>query len=103
MTQAVTDVTASSLDSFDPVVEIQFAVEVNIAATQADALAVDTREVGLAADTCAIAAIQGVVPDIELPIRWRIDRRDEVAGAVGDVHEVFIGADAVHHRQDVIG
>src|SRR5260370_30015124 len=103
MAQAVADVTASLLDSLDPVVEIELAARVDIAAAQADALAVDAGEIRLAADPAAVAAIQRVVPDVELPIGRRVDRGDEVTHAVGDIHEILVGADAVHHRQEIIG
>src|SRR5690606_28286355 len=55
------------------------------------------------ADTAGIAAVERVVPDVQLPDAGRIDGRDEVAGVVHDVHDVLVGADAVEGRHFVGG
>ncbi len=85
----------------DPGVEVERLVlrpELHVAAAQADALAVDAGEIGLAADAAGVAAVERVIPDVQLPDDGRIDRRDEVAGVVHDVDDVLVGADAVERR-----
>src|SRR5262249_33548002 len=94
---------AAVLDALHPVVEHQLFAQVDVTAADPDALAVDAREVGLAADAAGVAAVQRVVPDVQLPDRRRVHRGDEVAHAVADVHDVLGGADAVHGRHDVVG
>src|SRR5262249_50019783 len=100
---AVADVTAAVLDPFGPGVEIKLAVEMDVAAAQADALAVDAREIGLAANAAAVAAVQRVIPDVQLPNRRRVHGGDETAGIVRDIHEILVGADARHARHHVVG
>ena len=99
----VTAKVAALLDSFRPVIEIELAVEVDVAAAHADAVIVYAREICLTADPATVAAIQGVVPDVQFPDRRRIHGADEITSIVGDVNQVFVGADAVHPRHDVIG
>src|SRR5262249_51628915 len=103
MALAVADVAAALLDALGPGIEVELAVQVDVATAQADALAVDAGEVRLATDARAVAAVEGVVPGIQLPDRRRVYRRDEVAHAVGHVHQVLVGADAVHRRHRVAG
>src|SRR5262249_35574619 len=86
-----------------PGLEIELAVEVDVAAAQAHTLAVDAWKIRLSTDPAAEAAVERVIPDVQLPDRRRIHRRDEVAGVVGDVHEVIVGHDAAHGRNDVVG
>ena len=79
------------------------AFEFDIGTAQPDALAVDAGEIGLAADAALIAAVERVVPDVQLPEDRRIDRRNEIAHVVNDVDDVFIGADAVEPRHFEVG
>ena len=76
--------------------KFELAVQVDVAAAQADALAVDAGEIGLAADPAAVAAVERVIPHVQFPHGRRVHRRDEVAQVVRHVHDVFVGADAVH-------
>ena len=71
---AVGDVGAALLDPLDPAVEVELAVvELDVDPAQADALAVDAGEVGLAADPAAVAAVERVIPDVQLPDGRRVD------------------------------
>ena len=102
---AVADVIASRANSFAPFVVGEFAIDFDIAAAQPDALAIDTGEVGLAADAGAIADVESVIPDVELPDHRsvyggnEINRRNEVAfrsfDEMSDIDNVFICADAI--------
>ena len=78
------------------------AVELHVRPAQADALAVDAGEVGLAADPAAVAAVERVIPDVQFPGGRRVDRRDEVDRVVDHVDDVFVGADAVERRDLVV-
>ena len=65
---AVADVGPAFLDPLAPAVEIEPAVvELDVDPAQSHALAVDAGEIGLAADPRAEAAIERVIPDVELP------------------------------------
>ncbi len=80
---------------------------------EADTLAVDAGEVGLTADAGAEAGVEGVVPDVEFPDRWRVAHGEEVdsgdrpsIGArdlVGDIDDVLVGADAVETGDLLVG
>src|SRR5437899_11708813 len=96
MAQAAGDLARALLNPIDPCVEVEFAVGVYVTASEPAALAVDAGEVGLAADPGAVSAIERVIPDVQLPVGGSIDRRNEVARAVGDVDDVLVGANAVH-------
>src|SRR5208337_1037728 len=88
---AVADVGPAFLGALAPAVEIEPAVvELDVDAPQADALAVNAGKIGLAADPRAKAAVQGVIPDVELPGNWRVHRRQDIDRAVHHVHDVFI-------------
>src|SRR5262245_55356623 len=78
-------------------------VELDVAAPQSDAFAVDEREVGLAAYARAEAGVERVVPDVQLPGRRRVNGRNEINRVVRHVNDVFVRADAVESRQFVIG
>ena len=105
---AVADVVAPGADAFAPVVVSQSAVEFDVRAAKADAFAVYAGEVGLAADARAETAVECVIPNVQFPNRRRIDHREEVHGRnrlavragnhVGDIGDVFVGADAVERR-----
>src|SRR5271157_2152791 len=96
---AVPDVGPAFLDALAPAVEIEPAVvELDVDSPQADALAVNAGEIGLAADPRAKAAVQGVIPDVEQPGNRRVHRGQEIDRVMHHVHDVFIGADAVEGR-----
>ncbi len=96
---AVADIRPALLDPLAPLVEVELAVvELDVDPAQADALAVDAGEVGLAADLGPVAAVERVIPDVELPRGRRVDARDEVDRVVDHVDDVFVGADAVERR-----
>ena len=96
---AVGDVGPALLDPLAPAVEVELAVgELDVDPAQADALAVDAGEVGLAADLGPVAAVERVVPDVELPGGRRVDARDEIDRVVDHVDDVLVGADAVERR-----
>ena len=59
-------------------------------------------KVGLAADLGPIAAVERVIPDVELPRGRGVDGRDEVDRVVHHVDDVLVGADAVE-RRDLVG
>src|SRR6266571_8270762 len=100
MALAVTDIGSALLDSLGPFVELEFTVEMHVTSPQADALAIDAWKIGLAANPAAVAAIERVIPDVQLVDRRRVHGGDEVAHAVRDVDQVLIGADAVHRGHD---
>src|SRR5207244_3404187 len=84
---AIADVAASGPDAIAPPVEVELTVQLHVGATETNALAIDAREVRLAADASAIAAIEGVVPHVQFPHIRRID-----GGHVIDCrHEPAIG------------
>ena len=100
---AVGDVGPALLDPFAPLVEVELAVgELDVNPAQADALAVDAGKVGLAAELGPVAAVERVIPDVELPGSGRVDARDEIDRVVHHVDDVFVGADAVE-RRDLVG
>src|SRR5262249_14858588 len=83
-------------DPLAPAVEVELAVvELDVDPAQAHALTVNAREVRLAADPGPVAAVERVVPDVELPGGRRVDRRDEVDHIVHHVDDIFVRADAV--------
>ena len=112
MTLAVADVVAAESNAFAPGVILELAIELHVAATEADLLAVDAGEVGLAADARAESGVERVIPDVQLPGVRRVDGGHEIDGRhelairagnlVSDVHDVFIRADAVELRQAVV-
>src|SRR6185436_12204258 len=89
-------------DTVNPGVEVQLAIELDVAAAQADARAVDAGEVGFAADACAEAGVERVIPDVQLPDRRRVYSRDEIHRVVRYVNDVFVRADAVKFGQFVM-
>ncbi len=104
MASAVGDIGSAELHAFAPLVEIELAFgKLDIDAAEPDALAVDAGKIGLAADPGAIAAVERVVPDVELPGGGRVDGRDEVDGVMHHVDDVFVGADAVKLGHFVAG
>src|SRR5262249_44007085 len=92
-------------DRLAPAVIIDLAVHLAVDAAHADAVAADAGEVGLAAGADAEAAVERVVPHVELGAAVGVHGRDEVDGRdrlavgagdlVGDIDHVFVGADAV--------
>ena len=52
------------LDALRPRIEIQLSVQVHVTAAQADALTVNARKVGLAANAAPVTAVESVIPDI---------------------------------------
>src|SRR5215510_12258744 len=99
---AVRNVCAPVAHAFGPPVVGQL-VELDVAAAQPHALAVDAREIGLAADARTEACVERVVPDVQFPRRGRVDGRDEIYGVMRHVDDVFVRADSVETRQFVIG
>src|SRR5579872_3755973 len=82
--QSVAAITATIFESLDPrvVSEPLIGTQLDINAPQPDLVAVNARKVGFAADSRRHAAVESVIPDVELPDWRRVDRRDEVAGAI---------------------
>src|SRR5262245_38559496 len=99
---AVRNVSAPVAHAFDPTVVAQL-IELDITAAQAHALAINAGEIGLAADARTEAGVERVIPDVQLPRRWRVDGRNEIYGVMRHVDNVFVRADAVEPRQFVIG
>src|SRR5690242_19666763 len=105
MAHAVAHVASALTDAFGPGIEVQFAVQFYVGAADAHPLAVNAGKVGLAAGAGAVAAIEGVVPHVELGYGIGIDRGNEVDGGnltsvgtfhgVGNVDNVFVGPNAV--------
>src|SRR5262249_47785615 len=86
----------AELDSFAPLVEVELAFgQPHVDSAQANLFTIDTGEIGFATDLGSIAAVQRVVPDVELPGGWCVDAGDEIDGVMHDVDNVFVGADAV--------
>src|SRR5262249_38762012 len=71
---AVADVAAPLLDALGPVLEAQLARHVHVTAPDPHALAIDAGEVRLPADATAVADVQRVIPDVQLPDRGRVHR-----------------------------
>src|SRR5262249_59163466 len=74
---AVRNVSAPIAHALGPPVVVEF-IEFDVAAAESDAFPVDAREIGLAADARAEAGVERVVPDVQLPRRWRVNGRDEI-------------------------
>ncbi len=74
-------VAAAVAQPVDPAVVVERLVlgQLDVGAAQADALAVDAGKVGLAADPGGVAAVERVIPDVQLPDGRRVDGRDEIA------------------------
>ena len=66
MTEAVRHVAAALAHAFAPRVVIQALWQVHVRTTATDAIVGDARKIGLAADPGAIAAVEGVIPDVQL-------------------------------------
>lgn len=65
---AVADIKPAFLDPLAPAVEIEPAIiQLDVDPAQSHALAVDAGEIGLAADPRAEAAVERVIPVVELP------------------------------------
>ena len=77
MALAVRRIVAALAQSRDPVVVVELRLP-DIAAAQPDALAIDARKIGLAADARSIADVQRVIPDIQFPGIRRVDGRDDI-------------------------
>ena len=113
MAEAIAHVIAAGANALAPVFVTPFLRQLDVGAAQADALAVDAREIRLAADACAEADVERVIPDVQFPRVRRIDHRHEIdrrhrlavrpGQLVGDIDDVFIRADAAEGRDDVIG
>ena len=88
VTASVADIIASGPDALAPVLIRPALGQLHIAAPQSDPLAVDARKVGLTADARAIAGVEGVVPDVQLPRIRRVDSADEIHRG----HRLAIGA-----------
>src|SRR4051794_30845619 len=96
MPQAIAHVAAAIANAVGPGVVVEALVaELDIASPQPDALPVDARKIGLAADARREAAVERVIPDVHLPGIRRVDGRDEIAHAVHGVDDELVGADAV--------
>ena len=104
VTAPIPDIIASGSDSLAPVFIRPAFWELHIATSQTHALAVDAGEIGLAAYAGAVAGIERVVPNVQLPRIGRVDGANEVyrgheftiwtRHVVGHVHDVFVGTDA---------
>ena len=105
MREAVATVAAAILDPLHPGIEIERLplVELHVDPPQPHPVTVDAGEVGLAADPRREAAIECVVPNVELPHRWRVDGREKIAHAGRRRDNVLIGADPVEAGHGVIG
>ena len=97
MTQPFAAVAATMLESLAPDIEVERLVfwQLDIDAAQPDLVAIETGEVGLAAEASPHAAVEYVVPDVEFPNHRRIDRRDEVTHAERASHDELIRSDPV--------
>src|SRR5262249_7054653 len=112
MAVAVAYIVLSQADPFTPIGISELVSEVHIRSTEANALAVDAWEVGLAAYPRAEPGIERVVPHVQLPDRRCVDHRKEVDGRhrlairarhfVGYIDNVLIGANPAVRRNDVI-
>src|SRR5262249_27258148 len=69
---AVAHITAALFNALGPVLKVEFSLQMDVTASQADPFAIDARKIGLAADSAAVTAIQRVIPDVQLPHRRRV-------------------------------
>src|SRR5205807_7860642 len=99
---AVRDVGAAVAYAPHPRVVVEPPRHLNIRAAHADAVGVDAGEVRLAADARAEAAVERVIPDVQLPRGGRVGGGDEVHHALGHVNDVLVRADAVEGRHLVV-
>src|SRR5215469_12326154 len=74
-----------------------------IASGYAYALIEYAGEIGFAADAGSEAAIKRLIPHIQFPWRRRVPRAVKVYQVVSDGDDVFIGADAIHFGQYIVG
>ena len=107
MRQPVAAVAAAVLQAQHPVIKVELlllllGIELDVDSAQSDAVPVDAREIGLATDAALVAAVERVIPAVELPDARRIDRRDEIAHVVDDIDDIFIRANAVERRHGII-
>src|SRR5262245_2751178 len=112
MAAAVADVVAAAPDAFAPVRVIEFSIELYVRAPDADFLAIDAREIGLATDSRAEAHVERVIPDVQLPDVRRVDGGHEIHGwnrpavpirnLVRHIDDVLVRADAVEWGNDVV-
>ena len=77
--------------------------QMNVGASAAYALVSDAREVGFAGEGRAEAAVQRVIPEVELGEGPKVATRKKVHGpGKGDVHQELVRAHAVERRHDVV-
>ena len=97
---AITTVTSPVAKAFKPTVVIEWFVHrhLDIHPSEADAFSIDAREISLAANASRKSAVEGVVPDVQLPHGWGVYSRDEVANGMSDVNNVLIRTDTIERR-----
>src|SRR5690606_8108773 len=105
MAHAVTGVAAPGFDAVAPRIEIELRSgrKLYVASSESDALAVDAGKIGFAADARADAAIEHMIPYIQLPDGGGIDGGNKIALAGGTGDDEFVGADSVERRHRVVG
>src|SRR4029450_13713922 len=105
LTALLAYVVAAAPDAFAPVRVIEFSIELYVRASDADFLAIDAWEIGLAADSRAESHVERVIPDVQLPDVRRVDGGHEIHGwnrpavrtrnLVRHIDDVLVRADAV--------
>ena len=102
VTLAVRDVAAAAAHAVQPLLEGQTSLDSRIGSANAHPAIVDARKIGFAAEPRPKADVQRVIPDAQLPDRWRVDGRDEVDGVgIRYVNDVFVRPNSVErwHRE----
>src|SRR5262245_3287857 len=112
MTSTVTYIISPTANPFTPIGIVELPVEFHVRTPEPHLFSIDTRDICLAADTCTEARVQRVVPDVQLPHIGGVNGGNEIDRAnrlairakhlVRDVHDVFVRADAVEWRHDVV-
>src|SRR6187551_3763213 len=111
MAGAIAHIATAFANSLAPVFINKLAGCLHIDAPHADSLAGNTGEIGLTAGPHPEAAIERVIPHVELLLAIGVHRGDEVDGgdrlAIGtryfvrDIDDVFVGTDAVVLRNGI--
>ena len=105
MRESIATVASAIADTGDPRIVGQGFVlrQFHVNATKSNTFSVDTWKVGFAANATRVTAIEGVVPNVELPDRRGIDGGDEIANIVDNVDNVFVRSNTIEGRHIVVG
>src|SRR5262249_19093955 len=75
----------------------------DVDAAEADFVAIDAGKIGLATDSRGHAAVQRVIPGVQLPDSGCIDGGNEIAHAVDRIDDELVSPNAIEGRHRIVG